>query len=104
MGWREYKDHQNAMILQTGQDQVFDVAQWDKVIHCLVDEIRQLDPHGDCWDWVIVNLADKWRELMRTMKEIDTAYACQDNEALQQAVTRARMLYRDCVASWNNRK
>ena len=101
MEWRSYKNHRTVLNSQVGQGKKkFDPAHWMAEIRNLLEELRQQDPLGGCWDWVETNRADKWRLLMAAMKRIDTAFEGQCPGDLAQAITSARKLYLECVKDW----
>jgi hypothetical protein len=103
MGWRDYKNHQMGIINHASHDQVFDVAQWDKTIDRLVEDIVLHDPHGSCWDWIVVHRLDTWKLFLTTLREVDAAFENRNSETLHGNIMTARRLYHECVAAWKNR-
>lgn len=102
MSWRDYKDHQNILNSHVDQGKVFDAGKCYTEIHSLADEIRQHDPRGGCWEWIEMNLADTWRQLMEALKEIDTAFQKQCRGDLLQTIALTRRLYFECVSAWRD--
>ncbi len=107
MGWRDEREtvlrSQPPAPRQNNLEDAgppFDKPHWRGEIDNLVSEFGRLDPGGGCWEWVKVNLADKWRELMTAMIEIDAAFLERCAGKLQEVIDRARRLYRECVNSW----
>jgi hypothetical protein len=78
----------------------FDSGRWCVEVDALAAEMRRLDPHGGCWEWVGKALPDKWRQLTTAMTEIDRAFEEKDAGRLRQALALSRKSYGECVAAW----
>ncbi|WP_243373613.1 hypothetical protein [Geotalea sp. SG265] len=110
MGWRETKlaGSSSATNYQAeGKDRQadhrdipFNAEDHQRAIDNLLAKMRQHDPGGSCWQWVLKNLHGKWRQLMTALHEIDAAFERQRDDQFQQEIRRAGQLYRECVSGW----
>lgn len=88
---------QNELKVESG---VFNSAHWVKEIECLVERMSRNDPRGGCWGWAEKNLAEKWRELMRVLHEIDATFEEQRAVEIRKGLTFVDVLYHEIIDAW----
>ena len=79
---------------------VFDTSKWKDAIASLVKELADKDPRSDCWEWVLTNRPELWRDLVTATGSIDKGFAKRDADAIAAAIKASRELFGKCIESW----